>query len=258
MIPYFAWHSVHLGPVTLHVWGLFVALGVVAALLLMHVQAKRVGKSAAHWVDHAIAIIVAGFIGARLGHVLFYEPAQYLADPVEVLRVWHGGMSSLGGFVVAALYGVWRLRRARVDIRAFAEAGALALPVGWVIGRIGCFLIHDHPGTLTHFALAVREPGAWGEAGWGRHDLRLYDAFVAAGIAILVLVMRWRGWLRGQHMLVVVALYAVARFFLDFLRATDLPGADARYAGITPAQYGCIVALVFVIIFWYKKEATKS
>lgn len=258
MIPYFAWESVSLGPVTLHVWGMFVALGIVSALLILHLQAKRVGVTAAQWVDHAIAICVAGFVGARLGHVLLYEPGMYLADPVEIVRVWHGGMSSLGGFVVAAFYGVWRLRRAQVDVWAFAEASAIALPVGWMIGRIGCFLIHDHPGTLTHVAVAVREPGAWGDAGWGRHDLGLYDAVVAAGIALLVLVLRWRGWLRGRHMLVVVAVYAIARFLLDFLRATDLPGSDVRYAGITPAQYGCIVALVFVMIFWYKKGAAKT
>lgn len=255
MIPQFVWSSIALGPVTLHVWGLFVALGVLVSLWLLERDARRVGVSAARWVDHAIAIIIAGFIGARLGHVFFYEPAQYIADPLEVLRVWHGGMSSVGGFVVAAVYGVWRLRRAHVDLHAFAQASALALPVGWMVGRIGCFLIHDHPGTLTHFALAVREPGDWGASGWGRHDLGLYDALVAAGIAVFVLVMRSRGWLRGQHMLVVVALYAIARFLLDFLRATDLPGADARYGGLTPAQYGMLVALVFVGVFWYKKGA---
>lgn len=255
MIPHFAWHSIAVGPLTLHAWGLLVALGVVVSLLVLRWDAKRLGHDASAWVDHAIAIIIAGFVGARLGHVLFYEPAQYLVDPLEVFRVWHGGMSSLGGFVVAAAYGVWRLRRARVDVHAFAEAGALALPLGWMIGRIGCFLIHDHPGTLTHFALAVREPGVWGEAGWGRHDLGLYDAIVAAVIAVVVVVLRTQGWLRGRHMLVVVAVYAVARLFLDFLRATDIAGADVRYAGLTPAQYGTIAALVLVGVFWYKKGA---
>jgi phosphatidylglycerol---prolipoprotein diacylglyceryl transferase len=257
MIPSFAWYDVQLGPVTVHVWGIFVALGVMTALLLVHREARRVGPAARHWVDHALAIIIAGFIGARLGHVLLYEPAQYFADPLEVLRVWHGGMSSLGGFVVAAGYGVWRLRRAQIDVHRFAEACALALPVGWMIGRVGCFLIHDHPGTLTHFVLAVREPGALGEAGWGRHDLGLYDALVAAVVALVVFMLRTRRWLRGRHMLVVVAIYAVARFFLDFLRATDLSSADVRYGGLTPAQYGCMIALVFVMVFWYKKEATK-
>lgn len=253
MIPYFAWHTIALGPLTLQVWGLFVAMGVLASLVVLRWDAKRVRKTAAVWVDHAIAIIVAGFIGARLGHVLFYEPAQYLVDPLEVLRVWHGGMSSLGGFVLAALYGVWRLRRAKVDVHAFAESAALALPVGWMIGRIGCFLIHDHPGTLTHFALAVREPGVWGESGWGRHDLGLYDGIVALGLVGVVVLLRSRGWLRGRHMLVVVALYAAARFLLDFLRATDVVGADVRYGGLTPAQYGILVALVLVGVFWYKK-----
>ena len=168
--------------------------------------------------------------------------------------IWHGGMSSIGGFVGAAVFGVWYLRRKKVDIWRFADAVAFGLPVGWMIGRIGCFLIHDHPGTLTDFVLAVREPGVLGEEGLGRHDLGLYDAFLAGVIALVVFALRKKKKFDGYFILLVTGLYVVPRFFLDYLRANDLPGADVRYLGLTPAQYASIAALVFVIWAWYKKS----
>lgn len=258
MIPYFRFTEIPIGPVSIKVWGLLVAIGLLVALWLAGRAAVRRGIDRERFLDAAIWIVVAGFVGARLGHVLLYDPAYYVAHPVEILKVWHGGMSSIGAFLVSGIFGVWYLRRQHIDVWQYADAAAFGLPWGWAIGRIGCFLIHDHPGTLTHFVLAVREPGAWGEVGWARHDLGLYDAIVATGIGLVVFAVRKKKSLQGVLMLLVTGIYAIARFFLDFLRATDLPGSDARYGGLTPAQWGCLLALAFVALTWYKRKAKNT
>ncbi len=254
MIPNFSWTVIQLGPIPIQVWGLCVAIGVLVGLWLGAREAVRRGVKKELFWDSSLWIVVAGFIGARLSHVLFYEPAFFVKNPLEILMVWHGGMSSLGGFLGAAIFGVWYLRRKKINIWKYADAAAFGLPIGWMIGRIGCFLIHDHPGTLTDFALAVREPGVLGEEGFGRHDLGLYDAILAGIIALAVLALRKKKKFDGYFILLIAGLYAVPRFFLDYLRASDLSGSDARYAGLTPAQYASVIALVFVLYMWYKKR----
>jgi len=125
---------------------------------------------------------------------------------------------------------------------------AVGLWLGWGIGRVGCFLIHDHPGTLSHFMLAVKYPGG------ARFDLGLMESilgFLLFGIFAL-LFSRLTKIRSGLVVGWSVACYAVARFFLDFLRATDLPGSDVRYGGLTPAQWGMltvVAVLTFKLIY---------
>jgi phosphatidylglycerol:prolipoprotein diacylglycerol transferase len=103
------------------------------------------------------------------------------------------------------------------------------------VARLGCFAVHDHPGVRTDFPLAVAFPGG------PRHDLGLYDALWLFALAALLHALRRREVLRGGLLPLLALLYAPARFFFDFLRARDLSYVDARYAGLTPAQYACIL-----------------
>ncbi len=254
MIPYFEFTVFHIGPVAIHVWGLCVAIGVLVGIWLTAKAGEKRGVDPKFVWDSGLWIVVAGFIGARLGHIVLYDFAFYLLNPAEVFRVWHGGFSSLGGFIGSALFGVWYLKRKKVDVWKYADAAALGLPWGWMIGRIGCFLIHDHPGSLTDFMFAVREPGVLGEEGYGRHDLGLYDAVLALVIGVVIWMLRKKDLVKGQLMLIAIVLYAIPRFFLDFLRAEDLALSDARYFGLTPAQYGAIVAVLLAAWLWRKKK----
>jgi phosphatidylglycerol:prolipoprotein diacylglycerol transferase len=113
---------------------------------------------------------------------------------------------------------------------------------GWGVARIGCFVVHDHPGVSTSFPLAVT---GWPFPGGPRHDLGLYDAAALFAITGLLLFLRKRRILEGRLLAVTAVLYAVSRFLLDFLRAGDVPYADARYLGLTPAQYACFLLLAY-------------
>jgi phosphatidylglycerol:prolipoprotein diacylglycerol transferase len=78
-----------------------------------------------------------------------------------------------------------------------------------------------------------------------RDDLGLYDALVLTGITVIVFALDRRGLLQGRLLAVVAALYGGCRFALDFLCARDLPYSDARYLGLTPAQYGALFLLAW-------------
>jgi len=123
---------------------------------------------------------------------------------------------------------------------AIAEVLLQALVVGWMFGRLGCTLVHDHIGRLSEFPLAIQFPGG------ARHDLGFYELLYTVLVLLpAVLVLNRRARPPGATIAWIALLYAPARFLGDLLRNTDLPGADQRYFGLTLAQYGC-VALLFV------------
>lgn len=258
MIPYFQLTSFSIGPATIYVWGLLVAAGLLAATALLHYLARKFVLSPAVAMDLAVWALVGGFVGARVSHVVFYEPTYYLQNPTEILKIWHGGLSSLGGFIGAAvaLRIFMAVRRfSWKDFLPYADIASVSLWLGWGIGRIGCFLIHDHPGTLSHFMLAVNYPAlipcnlpGGTPCFMPRHDLGLYDSLLGFALFAIswFLLPRLLKKRFGLTAAISFLLYAGARFFLDFLRATDIPNSDLRYGEFTPAQWG-MVAVIFIL-----------
>ena len=190
-------------------------------------------------------LLLGGFVGAHLVHVLFYHPELLRADPWVLLKVW-AGISSIGGFAGAALAGAWLLRRRGQPVLPYADRVVVALTVGWIFGRLGCASAHDHPGHRTEFWLAVAFPDG------ARHDLGLYELLYALVVLLpLMLAITRRPWRTGLPTGWWLAAYGGARFGLDFLRAADRPFVDARYGGLTPAQYGALVMLTAgVLLLW--------
>lgn len=164
------------------------------------------------------------------------------ADFVTTVKAWDG-LSSMGG-VLGALLGIFIFfRKEKIALSPYLDALALGTAPGWAIARIGCYLVHDHPGWRTDSPLAVDYPVA--QYGGPRYDLGLFDFFVLAAIAGLIWALRKKLYGRGILMGLLATIYPVCRFFLDFMRADDLGFVDKRYAGLTPAQY--IVVGIFAI-----------
>ncbi|MBI4143204.1 prolipoprotein diacylglyceryl transferase [Candidatus Uhrbacteria bacterium] len=217
------------GPIPIHVWGLFVAMGFAVSVWLAARRAPRAGIAPTHIVDTAVWVFLAAFLGARLMHVFAYDPAYYLTNLGEIVKVWEGGLSSFGGFVGATLAGVWFVRRRRIAFLRFADLVLGVLPFGFIIGRGGgCHVTRMHPGIATDRWFGVPFPD-----GVRRLDMGLLEAFLWAAIAIAVYVFRRSLAVEGRVTVFVMSSYGIGRFLLDFLRV-----GDATYLGLTPAQYG--------------------
>lgn len=246
MIPYFQIITIHLGPIPIQAWGLMVALGILAGVWACAKLAKHRGQDEKIFWDLSARVIIGAFFGARF-FMLAYEPSVYLADPFELLRIWHGGFSIMGGFLGATIIGALYLRRRGLDFFSYADTAVFGLPLGIFIGRVGCFLIHDHPGRFTDFALGVHFPDGV------RHDLGLYDSIIGLVLFIVFLCLAGRGARSGMYSIVFLILYGAARFFLDFLRATNGAIVDTRYFNLTPAQYIAIAMVGVGVWMAYRK-----
>ncbi|MBI4713730.1 prolipoprotein diacylglyceryl transferase [Candidatus Uhrbacteria bacterium] len=251
MLPYFHLFTIHLGPIPIQVWGLFVALGILTGAYVSAWMTKKRGQDPKIIFDLAFWVIIGAMIFARLFHII-YEPTLYFDSPLQLVRIWDGGMSVMGGFIGSVLFGVLFLRKQKVDIWSYADTAIFGLPIGLFVGRIGCFLLHEHPGNFTNFFLGVKYPDGV------RHDLGLYLSLNGLILAILFFILARINSKVGTYIVVFLIWKGIARFFLDFLRATDLPMSDVRYFGLTPAQYIAIVMMMLGFWFWYIKLSKKN
>jgi phosphatidylglycerol:prolipoprotein diacylglycerol transferase len=133
----------------------------------------------------------------------------------------------LGGMAGIAIY-FWRKG---LRIRPYWDAIALGTAPGWAIARLGCAAVHDHPGVRSQAWFAVAFPDG------PRLDMGLIDFVVLAVLTTVLYLLARTRRPEGTLMGVLAIGYSVPRFFLDFLRATDLPYVDGRFLGLTPAQW---------------------
>lgn len=220
--------QIALGPLTIHVWGLMVALGIGTMLLVLRTRTRGTTVSWNQITNMGVWVIVGAFIGARLSHVFFYEPQFFLVHPNEMYRVWNGGLSSLGGIIAGTLVALWYVRHHKLSVPQYGDVIMRSMPIAWAIGRFGCFLTGMHPGIRISTGV--------------RLDLGLIESLVWVAMTIFFSVYRARR--TGWYLAMLPLLYAPARFVLDFFRARDTLMPDARYAGLTPAQYGMVVLFV--------------
>lgn len=254
-IPYIHPPSLDLGFLKLQSWGLLVACGFLFGAWFAAFWAKRFRLPSKPIYDFAMWAFLGGFVGAHLVHVFAYEPAILRKDPWALLYFWEG-VSSFGGFLGAGVVVLVYFRVSGLPFLPYSDALALGMAPGWAIGRIGCFLAHDHIGKPTDFWLGVDFPPHVVTPPGVRHDLGLYDSLVSWLLFAVLLVLVSRKVRHGVLGAVLCIGYASARFFLDYLRAVDIDNPDVRYFGLTPAQYGCFGLLLAGIILLLKSRTS--
>lgn len=244
-----------IGPLKLQLFGPLVAVGVIIGWYRCLKYAKLKDLDEYLFRDYLFWLLVAAFTISHWVSVIFYFPHQIEEDPLVLLQIWNG-LSSVGGFFGAfvgmMLYLRWYCGRVpnvgKQPVMVYADATIFGLLIGWCFGRTGCSLVHDHPGKIVPEGtfLAV---GPWPDGSF-RYDLGLVELMFAVSLMTFVYVFsKWREWPPGRLTGLVASAYAPFRFYLDSLRADEaarnvISTPDARYAGLTPAQWFTIAFLL--------------
>jgi len=247
MIPYFYLSEIPFWPMPIQTWGLMVALGILAATAFGYRESRRRGLEPAKFVDAAAWASLGGIVGARLGYLLLYRGGPLLSW--EIFKIWEGGMSMLGG-VLGGLAAIWLMRKRLKPFWGYAEVAALAYPLGEAIGRVGCFMIHDHQGIELNTPLSVNFSGT------PRLDLGLALSMSFALLFAVFLVLRRRErQVRPLFLPSLLIGWGVIRFPLDFLRVWGTTEADFRLWLFTPAQLAAVVFVAAGVYLLVKRPA---
>ena len=244
-----------LAEVPIQPFGLLVMLGVLVGTRVGERFARHEGIDP-RWVADfmAHATILGLFIAAPVLNTVFYHPERILAaieDPREAGHLMTG-ISSYGGFIgVIAAGFLWRWRR-KLPLLPMADIIAFGFPFGWFFGRMGCAVVHDHPGRPSSFFLAIDNYEVGVPPFVARHDLGLYEVIWSAGVALIFLALVRMKRPRGLFVALLPMLYGPVRFLLDFLRTEPNMRGDVRYLGLTPGHYASIAILVasLVMLRW--------
>ena len=140
------------------------------------------------------ACLIGILVGGRLGYVLFYNPSAYLAAPLDIVKVWQGGMSFHGGLSGVILAILWSARRYQLSPLSISEV-ALVAPLGLLFGRLANFINGELYGRVTDHPFGIVYPGG---GPLPRHPSQLYEAGLE-GLGLLVLVWAVRRWQRKNR-----------------------------------------------------------
>lgn len=215
-----------IGPIVVRWYGLMYLLAFAQVIVLGRLRARQPHISAAGWkAEHIEDMLFYGVlgvvVGGRLGEVLFYHPAYYLAHPLEIFAVWQGGMSFHGGFLGVLLAMALWARKHRRRWMEVMDLIAPLVPLGYAFGRIGNFINAELPGRVADAALpwAMVWPNV---DALPRHPSPLYQALIDG---VLLFVVLWLYARKPRPYLAVSGLFAAgygcARFFTEYFRTPD-------------------------------------
>lgn len=211
---------VHLGPLSVRYYGLCWAVGILLGYWLLNVFAKREGIPTRVVDKMALYSVLGVIIGARLGHCYFYEPAYFLAHPLEVLKIWDGGLSSHGG-IIGVLIGMWVLCH-QEKVSMLWVMDHVAIPVALIatfirLGNLFNSEIYGHATALPWGFIFARN----GET-LPKHPTQIYEALsYFLGFVVMLLVYFRIPGVRQKRGLIFSALmvYMFAmRFLIEFIK----------------------------------------
>ena len=202
-------------------YGLMYVFGFVSSYLLVMYQVKKNAlKFDRTSIDDLFFYLIVGLIvGARLGYVLFYNLSFYLQSPLDILVVWHGGMSFHGGLIGTLIAGYIVIKRKKLNFFSTADLIIPTCPIGIGFGRIGNFINGELFGKPTTMPWAMVFPEGRGVP---RHPSQLYEMFLE-GIVLFVILWICKDHKKreGDVFALFFILYGVFRTFCEFFREPD-------------------------------------
>lgn len=246
----FVFDGFTLGPFAIRWYGLTYVLGFVSAWLLGRRRAKQLRVFTPLQFDEVLTYGILGVIlGARLGYVIFYQPLYYLEHPVDILKMWHGGMSFHGG-LLGVILGQWLAGR-RYGKTLFETMDFMAplVPPGLFFGRLGNFANAELWGRVTDSPLGMVFPGA---GPLPRHPSQLYEAALEG---VLLFIILWLYSSKPRPRMAVSGVFAFGyglfRFFVEFFRQPDAHLGYLAFGWLTMGMVLCIpMMLLGLTLLW--------
>lgn len=252
--------ALSLGPLSVRWYGLMYLLAFLQFIALGRLRIRRgLAPINAEQLDDLLFYGVLGVVlGGRLGQVLFYEPAFYLAHPFEILAVWKGGMSFHGGFLGVLLAMTLWAKKNTLRWLTVTDFIAPLVPLGLAAGRVGNFINGELWGRIADPSLPWAMVFPQSGSSDPRHPSQLYHVGLE-GIALFAILWLWtaKPRPRGAASGVFLIGYGAFRFITEYFREPD-HGIFGQSYTVSMGQWlslPMIVAGIALLVFAYRRKS---
>lgn len=228
-------------------YGFFIAVGFLAGMAVAVREARRIGYDPQLVLDMAFYMILGAIVGSRIFYILSHF-SHYRANPLDMLKIWEGGLTFFGGFILAAAVCVWMAKKNGCGIWRTFDLFAPSLAIGVFFGRIGCFFAGCCYGRECGMPWAVTftDPHSLARMGVPLHPTQLYAAAGAAVTLLVLLALKKRKSFDGQLALVWMFCYCCFRLIEEMFRG-DMRG-DLLFGRYPASQVLAAVMLAAVLV----------
>ena len=237
------------------------SLSYIFGILLGWVFAKRFfinnSEIKTKFDDYITYLILGIILGGRLGYVLFYNLDYYLDNPIDILKIWQGGMSFHGGVIGIIIISVWFANKNKQNFFSYLDIISLVAPIGIFMGRVSNFINSELYGTETSLSWGVKFIKV---DNLYRHPSQLYEAFFEGFILFLILIYfqkritnKGPGFISGLFLI----FYSIFRFIIEFFREPD-EQLGYLLLNLTMGQIMSFVFLLFGTYLIIKKYENKK
>lgn len=250
-----------LGPVTVHTYGVLLALGVASGLGFLFVQAKKQGLNASRLVDMAFYTIIVSLLGAKLvllaGHFSYYW-----RNPGDLFSLARSGGVFQGGLAFGLVFALWYLHKHRLPTWKTADIIGPALALGHGFGRIGCFSAGCCFGRMSEMPWGVSFHSEYAHELTGvplktlLHPVQLYESALNFINFLMLFFLLKRKKFDGQVFALYIINYSIIRYFTEFFRGDHaekvfLIHGTSPYLSVSLPQLFCVLGLAGVMILFF-------
>lgn len=243
---------IDLGPLEIRYYGVFFALGLFGAYSLARYMCKKKGLSLELLDSLSVYLIIGLIVGARLGHILFYNLDYYLNNPLEILAVWHGGLASHGATIGLLLaLAIWLLKNKKVKFFEYADIIVIAGCIPIALIRLGNFFNSELYGRPTSLPWGVKFTNIDDIT---RHPSQIYEFLMG----FLIFAILYPLWLKkfntaksGLFFGLFFVLYFSFRFTVEFFKEFPL---HENFFNLTTGQILSLPFIIFGAIILSRKK----
>jgi phosphatidylglycerol:prolipoprotein diacylglycerol transferase len=226
-----------------YTFGASIAVGALTAFWLADREAKRVGMDADQVSTLSLILLIAGLLGARIFFVMFYDPTYYWQHPLDIFKIYEGGLSIHGGILGGILAGLWYSKRTDISFWAVADILAPAALLAQGIARVGCDV----------YGKVMAQAWSWGVQVQGQivHPVQVYETLLDLALFIFLWGKRERQRYSGQIFVYYLGGYALIRLILEFFRVNPV-----LIGILTPAHLTSILFIIAAMVLarWRSRQ----
>ena len=247
------------GPISITWYSVFILLGVIVAGIIINNEAKKFNITSSFITNLIFWVVIFGIVGARIYYVLF-NLDYYSVSPIEVIKVWNGGLAIHGGIIAGLITIIWYCKKNEVNILRILDISAPGVLIAQVIGRWGNFFNQEaHGGIVTKAFLEKLHLPSFIIKGMHingnyYHPTFLYESIFCTLGFIIILILRRRKWIKqGNVFSVYLIWYGILRFFIESLRTDSLMLGTIKMAQVI-SIFMVITGIIMFIITQIKCE----